>query len=75
MDWKSQAYDDLFYAARSNMDAEERVEQFKECQQMVAAELSAATLLQINVPIAVSNAIEFTPRVDETFNIGNFTKK
>ena len=75
MDWTNQAYDDLFYAARSNMNQEERVEQFKETQQIVAEELPAVTLLQIDAPIAVSNEIEFTPRVDETYRISNFTKQ
>ncbi len=75
MDWHSQEYDDLFYAARSNMNSEERLEQFAACQQLVADERPAVTLLQINAPIAVSNEIEFTPRVDETYNISNFTKK
>lgn len=75
MDWENQAYDDLFYAARSNMNQEERLEQFKQTQQIVAEELPAVTLLQINAPIAVSNEIEFSPRVDELYKIENFTKQ
>lgn len=63
MGWNNAEYEALFAAARSNMDLDERLEQFQQCQQLVAAELPSIQLIQPSTAVGVSDAVGYTPGV------------
>lgn len=63
MNWNNAEYEALFNAARSNMDLDERLVQFQQCQQLVAEELPSIQLIQPSIAVGVKDTITYTPSV------------
>ena len=61
MNWNNAEYEELFNAARSNMDQDERLLQYQECQQMVADQLPSIQLIQPSQAFGVSDDVTYTP--------------
>ena len=72
--WNNQEYIDMYYEAEFNMDLEERVEIFKEMQQMVADEVPYAIICQIDNSYGVKDGITMTPRLDDVWNLTTIRK-
>lgn len=67
--WADTTYNDLFIAARGNMNIEEREKQFQELQDIIATERPYVCMLQITVTFGVTDDIDFIARLDEVFDV------
>jgi peptide/nickel transport system substrate-binding protein len=65
------AYEELFYEAESNMDPVERVEQFKQLQQMIADDVPYVIMCQIDNSYGVNDSVTMNPRLDDVWNLVN----
>jgi len=66
--------DELLEKAESNMDLEERQEQYQEVQEIVAEELPYVYLYQLKDSYGVNNRIDFEPSLDEMIYIPDVNK-
>lgn len=74
-DYHSEEFDELFLASQYNMDPEERDEQLKELQEMVAEDRPYIYLYQVQSSFGVSDDVEFITNVNEHFYIPSISKK
>ncbi|MDQ0209165.1 ABC transporter substrate-binding protein [Alkalicoccobacillus murimartini] len=65
--------DSLLDAAATNMNEEERAEQFKEIQQILAEDRGVVYLFQLQGRYGVSDRIDYTPRLDELYYVDDIT--
>ena len=63
MNWNNPEYEALFAAAKTNMNLDEREQQFKDCQQLVAEELPSIQLIQPSIAVGVNDNVGYTPGV------------
>lgn len=73
--YKNEEYDELLEKAEVNMDLEEREEQYKRAQEIIAEDLPYIYLYAEMVNYGVSDSIEFTPRSDEMLYGKDILKK
>jgi len=57
------------------MDQEKRIENYKRVQEIVAEELPHINLHQLEQVFAVSDKVDFTPRLNEMFIIEDIKRK
>lgn len=62
-------YEAKFAIAESNMNLEERAEQFAELQQIIADDVPYAIICQIDNSYGVRDGITMTPRLDDVWNL------
>ncbi len=62
-------YEAKFAIAESNMNMEERAEQFAELQQIIADDVPYAIICQIDNSYGVKDGITMTPRLDDVWNL------
>ncbi len=62
-------YEAKFAAAESNMNLEEREEQFKELQQIIADDVPYVIICQIDNSYGAKDGITITPRLDDVWNL------
>ncbi|MFC4409541.1 ABC transporter substrate-binding protein [Chungangia koreensis] len=74
-DYKNDEVDKLLDAANVNLNAEEREQQYKRVQEIVAEEVPIVPLFQVYSFYGVNDRLEFEPRVDEMFIIENIKLK
>ncbi len=55
----------------SNMDPVERVEQFKQLQQMIADDVPYVIMCQIDNSYGVNDSVNMNPRLDDVWNLVN----
>src|SRR5699024_6399039 len=73
--YKNEELDDILYKAEVNMDLDERIEQYKKAQEIVAEDLPYIYLYAEMSNYGVSDRIDFTPRSDEMLFVTDITKK
>src|SRR5690625_6866193 len=73
--YKNEEVDELLQDAEKGMDQEKRIEQYKHVQEIAAEELPHINLHQLDQFYAVSDKINFTPRLDEMLGIEDITSK
>jgi len=73
--YANKAYEELFYKAESNMNLEEREEQFKELQQMIADDVPYVIIAQIDNCFGASDDVTITPRLDDVWNLLTIRKQ
>ena len=73
--WEDPAYTELFEKAESNMNLDERLEQFKELQQIIADQEPYIIIAQIDNSFGVKDTITMTPRLDDVWNLTSMRKK
>ena len=67
--YSNPAYEELFYKAESNMNMEERTEQFEQLQQIIADDVPYAIICQIDNSYGVKDTVTMTPRLDDVWNL------
>ncbi|ACB86338.1 ABC transporter substrate-binding protein [Natranaerobius thermophilus] len=72
--YENERVDELLEKAESNMDFEERKEQYQEVQEIVAEELPYVYLYQQKDSYGINNRIDFEPRLDEMIYIPEIGK-
>ncbi|MHC0038069.1 ABC transporter substrate-binding protein [Pseudoneobacillus sp. C159] len=65
----------LLVAAESNMNLEERVEQYQKAQELIAEDRPQIYLYQVGSIYGVNDRINFSPRLDEMFYVDEITLK
>ena len=66
-DYDSKECQELYQAALTNMDLEERAEQMEEIQAIAAEDRPHVCICQMKCLYGVSNGVEFTPRMDSFY--------
>ncbi|MER2072097.1 MAG: ABC transporter substrate-binding protein, partial [Psychrobacillus sp.] len=67
--------EELLAAAAQNMDPEERAEQYIKAQHLLAEDTAHIVLHQESINVGVSDAIEYTPTMDEIIYVDSINKK
>lgn len=65
----------LLQTAELNMNLEERVEQYKKAQELIAEDRPQIYLYQLESIYGVNERVSFEPRLDEMFYVDNITLK
>ncbi|WP_075617216.1 ABC transporter substrate-binding protein [Paenisporosarcina indica] len=65
----------LLQTAESNMNLEERNEQYKQAQELIAEDRPQIYLYQLESIYGVNDRVSFEPRLDEMFYVDNITLK
>lgn len=73
--YKNEEFDELLAEAEVNMDLDERVEQYKRAQEIVAEDRPYIYLYAEMVNYGVSESIDFVPRADEMLFAKDIIKK
>lgn len=73
--YQNDKYEELLDKAEVNMDLEERAEQYKEAQEIIAEDLPYVYLYAEMVNYGTNDALDFTPRADEMIFAKDITKK
>jgi peptide/nickel transport system substrate-binding protein len=68
-------FNELYTKAQTNMNEEERLEQFYETQQIIARDIPYVVMMQIQNSFGVKSNISFTPRLDDVWNIQTIHSK
>lgn len=74
-DYDNPVTEKLLVAAESNMNLEERVEQYKQAQELIAEDRPQIYLYQLESIYGVNERVSFEPRLDEMFYVDNITLK
>lgn len=74
-DYNNPEVDQLLAAAETNMNPEERKQQYQKVQEIVAEERPIIYLYQLNANYGVSDRIDFKPRLDEMLPVDEITLK
>jgi peptide/nickel transport system substrate-binding protein len=74
-DYDNPETEKLLVAAESNMNLEERVEQYKQAQELIAEDRPQIYLYQLESIYGVNERVSFEPRLDEMFYVDNITLK
>ena len=75
MDWVNEDFDELFFAAETNMDPDERLEQYLEAQELVAEGRPHIYLHSINMNFGVNDELDYTPRHDEIYYVNEIRRR
>lgn len=73
--YKNEELDEILDKAEVNMDLDERIEQYKKAQEIVAEDLPYIYLYAEMSNYGVSDRIDFTPRSDEMLFVTDIAKK
>lgn len=68
-DYKNSRFDELFAAAETNMNLEERAQQHQEMQSIIAEERPDIYLYQYEAIYGVNNRVTFKPRLDSMYYV------
>ncbi|MBD8070806.1 ABC transporter substrate-binding protein [Bacillus sp. PS06] len=74
-DYSNPKVEELLTAAMTNMNPEERIEQYKEAQAIIAEDRPQIYLYQLDSIYGVSDSISFQPRLDEMIPADEITLK
>ncbi|MCE7791676.1 ABC transporter substrate-binding protein [Salipaludibacillus sp. CUR1] len=75
MDYSNEEVDELFEAALVNMDPEEREQQYKRIQEILAEDRPHIYLHSINMNFGVSDLVDYEPRQDELYYANEVTRR
>lgn len=74
-DYDNPEVEELLVAAESNMNKEERAEQYQKAQEIIAEDRPQIYLYQVSSIYGHNERIEFEPRLDEMFYVDEITLK
>lgn len=74
-DYNNPRIDELFNAAETNMDFEEREKQYQEMQEIIAEERPDIYLYQFDAIYGVNDRLSFKPRLDSMFYVDEIELK
>lgn len=74
-DYDNAETEKLLVTAEANMNLEERVEQYKKAQELIAEDRPQIYLYQVESLYGVNDRISFEPRLDEMFYVDDITLK
>ncbi|MCM3356580.1 ABC transporter substrate-binding protein [Psychrobacillus sp. MER TA 171] len=75
IDYHNEEVEELLAAAAQNMDPEERAEQYIKAQHLLAEDTAHIVLHQESINVGVSDAIDYTPTMDEIIYVDSINKK
>ena len=75
IDYHNEEVESLLAAAAQNMNPEERAQQYIEAQHLLAEDTAHIVLHQESINVGVSDAIDYTPTMDEIIYVDTITKK
>ncbi|MEI3612221.1 ABC transporter substrate-binding protein [Pseudogracilibacillus sp. SO30301A] len=75
IDYLNEEVEELLEAAEQNMNVEEREEQYKEAQELLADDTAHIVLHQESINIGVSDRIQYEPTMDEMIYVETITRK
>lgn len=75
IDYYNEEVEELLAAAAKNMDPEEREQQYIKAQHLLAEDTAHIVLHQESINVGVSDAIDYTPTMDEIIYVDSITKK
>ncbi|WP_342560345.1 ABC transporter substrate-binding protein [Psychrobacillus sp. FSL W7-1457] len=75
IDYHNEEVEELLSAAAQNMDPEERAEQYIKAQHLLAEDTAHIVLHQESINVGVSDAIDYTPTMDEIIYVDSINKK
>ncbi|MCG5102197.1 ABC transporter substrate-binding protein [Oceanobacillus alkalisoli] len=74
-DYRNDEVEELLAAAMTNMDLEERNEQYIQAQELLAEDVAHIVLHMESINIGVSEGIDYTPTMDEMIYVDTITRK
>jgi peptide/nickel transport system substrate-binding protein len=74
-DYDNPKTEELLITAESNMDLEERADQYKQAQELIAEDRPQIYLYQLESIYGVNDRVSFEPRLDEMFLVDNINLK
>jgi peptide/nickel transport system substrate-binding protein len=74
-DYNNPETEALLNAATSNMNPEERIEQYQKAQELIAEDRPQIYLFQVESIYGKNDRIDYAPRVDEMFYVDEITLK
>ncbi|RNF40187.1 ABC transporter substrate-binding protein [Planococcus salinus] len=74
IDYHNEEVEALLEAAAQNMDPEERAQQYIEAQHLLAEDTAHIVLHQESINVGVSDAIDYSPTMDEIIYVDTITK-
>ncbi|PKR78172.1 peptide ABC transporter substrate-binding protein [Halalkalibacillus sediminis] len=74
-DYMNEEVEELLNEAESNMDPEERVEQYQRVQEIIAEERPQIYLYQLDAVVGMQSNVDFEPRLDEMIYVKDITKE
>ena len=74
-DYNNPEAEALIQAAESNMNLDERAEQYKKVQELVAEDRPQIYFYQLESFYGVNDRVNFSPRLDEMFYVDDITLK
>ena len=75
IDYYNEEVEELLAAAAKNMNPEEREQQYIKAQHLLAEDTAHIVLHQESINVGVSDAINYTPTMDEIIYVDSITKK
>lgn len=75
IDYYNEEVEGLLAAAAQNMDPEERAQQYIKAQHLLAEDTAHIVLHQESINVGVSDAIDYTPTMDEIIYVDSINKK
>lgn len=75
IDYYNEEVEELLAAAAKNMDPEVREQQYIKAQHLLAEDTAHIVLHQESINVGVSDAIDYTPTMDEIIYVDSITKK
>lgn len=75
IDYHNEEVEELLAAAAQNMDPEERAQQYIKAQHLLAEDTAHIVLHQESINVGVSDAIDYTPTMDEIIYVDSINKK
>ncbi len=73
-DYINEEVEELLLEAESNMDPEERIEQYQKAQELIAEDRPQIYLYQIDSVYGLQENVDFEPRLDEMFYVDDISK-
>lgn len=74
-DYRNDEVEELLAAAMTNMDLEERNEQYIKAQELLAEDAAHIVLHMESINIGVSKEVDYTPTMDEMIYVDTITRK
>ncbi|MEZ0481472.1 ABC transporter substrate-binding protein [Planococcus sp. SSTMD024] len=74
-DYDNERVNELLLEAEQNMNEEERIEQFKEAQELIAEDRPQIYTFQLDAITGINDRVEFEPRLNEMFYVDSITLK
>lgn len=74
-DYRNDELEELLAAAMSNMDLEEREQQYIRAQEIIAEDVAHIVLHQESINVGVNKRIDYTPTMDEMIYVDTITRR